>query len=178
MVKKKKKRKKRKISKEFIVHENVDWKEKKPFKYFFKSLDFSGLAINSLASLLAILFIISIFLIIPWTWWYNIQNGLTIGSFFNSIFVSLLMFVIIGFSIENFEGLQALAWIIMIILLLSGGYASYQGFKYERCISNFKERPYTFDIKKFIDCNMIDAKDAYGRSEDSVRYQMFKLYSN
>ena len=176
--KKTKKRKKRKkLITEKTVMEPESWTDKKPFKYLFRTLNFSGLAIDGIASLLTIGVIIGIFLIIPVIWWDSFKEGFTGGSILNNILLTLFLWVIIGFCIEEFEGLKSMVYLIVILFVGLIVYGFYENFKFNRCVDKFIERPYTYDKKKFIDCDMISETKAYGRSEESVRYEMMQKFS-
>ena len=172
---KKKKIKKRKKRKKIIIDNSIvepeRWRDKKPFKYIFSTLNFSGFAIDGIASLLTWGVIIGIFLLIPLIWFGG-------GNILNNILLTLFLWVIIGFCIEEFEGLKSLIYLIAIVLLGLIAYGFYENIKFKRCVEKFIERPYTYDKKKFIDCDMISETKAYGRSEQSVRYEMMQKFSN
>ena len=51
------------------IVEPENWKDKKPFKYIFSTLNFSGFAIDGIASLITLGLIIGIILLIPAIWW-------------------------------------------------------------------------------------------------------------
>ena len=170
MVKKKKRKKRKKIIIDNSVVEPESWKDKKPFKYIFSTLNFSGFAIDGIASLLTWGVIIGIFLLIPLIWFGG-------GNILNNILLTLFLWVIIGFCIEEFEGLKSFVYLIAIVLLGLIAYGFYENIKFKRCVEKFIERPYTYDKKKFIDCNMISDNKAYGRSEESVRYEMMQKFS-
>ena len=176
MVKKKKtkKTKKTKKRKKIIIDntaaEPESWKDKKPFKYLFSTLNFSGFAIDGIASLLTWGVIIGIFLMVPLIWFGG-------GNIFNNILLTLFLWVIIGFCIEEFEGLKSLVYLIVIVLVGLIAYGFYENIKFKRCVEKFIERPYTYDKKKFVDCDMISENKAYGRSEDSVRWEMIEKFS-
>ena len=178
----KKKTKKRKKRKKIIIDntaaEPESWKDKKPFKYIFSTLNFSGFAIDGIASLLTIGVIIGIFLLIPAIWWGTFKDGFTTWNIFNNILLTLFLWVIIGFCIEEFEGLKSLVYLIAILLVGLIAYGFYENIKFNRCVEKFIERPYTYDKKKFVDCDMISETKAYGRSEESVRYEMMQKFSN
>ena len=181
MIRKKKIKKTKKRKKKIIDNTAVEpesWKNKKPFKYIFNTLNFSGLAIDGIASLITLSLIIGIFLLIPVIWWTAIKDGLTISSFFGALIASLMMWVVAGFSLEEFEGLKSIVYLIAILLFGAIIYGVYSNIKFNMCIENFIERPYTYDKKKFIDCDMISETKAYGRSEQSVRYEMMQKFSN
>ena len=171
---KRKKTKKTKKRKKIIIDNSVaepeSWKDKKPFKYIFSTLNFSGFAIDGIASLLTWGVIIGIFLLIPLIWFGG-------GNILNNILLTLFLWVIIGFCIEEFEGLKSLIYLIAIVLLGLIAYGFYENIKFKRCVEKFIERPYTYDKKKFIDCDMISENKAYGRSEDSVRWEMIQKFS-
>ena len=171
---KKKKIKKRKKRKKIIIDNSIvepeRWRDKKPFKYIFSTLNFSGFAIDGIASLLTWGVIIGIFLLIPLIWFGG-------GNILNNILLTLFLWVIIGFCIEEFEGLKSLIYLIAIVLLGLIAYGFYENIKFKRCVEKFLERPYTYDKKKFIDCDMISENKAYGRSEDSVRWEMIQKFS-
>ena len=117
-------------------------------------------------------------MLIPVIWWTAIKDGLTISSFFGALIASLMMWVVAGFSLEEFEGLKSIVYLIAILLFGAIIYGVYSNIKFNMCIENFIERPYTYDKKKFIDCDMISETKAYGRSEQSVRYEMMQKFSN
>ena len=57
-----------------------------------------------------------------------------------------------------------------MILVVGGAlYGIYENYTYKRCVDKFKLRPFTYDIKKFIDCGMISYSDAKGLSQNQVR---------
>ena len=181
MVKKKKvkKRKKRKkIIVEAVEIEQLNWKEKKPFKYFFSVLGLSGLAIDSFAALMAWAFIIGTFLLVPVIWWDTFTDGITASNIFNNILLTLLLWVCVGFFIEEFEGIKALAYLILLILAGIFLYVQYENIKIRKCVNNFIERPNTFDKKKFIDCQMISESYARNHSLDFIISQMYQKFYN
>jgi len=176
--KKTKKRKKRKKIIDNTIVEPENWKDKKPFKYIFSTLNFSGFAIDGIASLITLGLIIGIILLIPAIWWGAIKDGLTVSTFFGALIASLMMWVVAGFCMAEFEGLKSLVYLIAIFLVGAIIYGVYDNIKFNMCVENFKERPYTFDKQKFINCDMISETKAYGRSEESVRYEMMQKFSN
>ena len=177
----KKKTKKRKKRKKIIINNTVlepeSWKDKKPFKYLFRTLNFSGFAIDGVASLITWGLIIGIMLLIPVIWWDAIKDGLTISSFFGALISSLMMWVVAGFCMEEFEGVKSLVYLIALFFVGAIIYGVYNNIKFNRCVDKFIERPYTYDKKKFVDCHMISETKAYGRSEDSVRWEMIEKFS-
>ena len=178
----KKKTKKRKKRKKIIIDntaiEPESWKDKKPFKYIFSTLNFSGFAIDGIASLITWGLIIGIILLIPAIWWGTIKDGLTVSTFFGALIGSLMMWVVAGFCMEEFEGLKSMVYLIALFIVGVIVYGVYSNIKFNMCVENFIERPYTYDKKKFIDCDMISETKAYGRSEESVRYEMMQKFSD
>ena len=69
--------------------------------------------------------------------------------------------------------------VVIIMILVVGGalYGIYENYTYQRCVDKFKLRPFTYDIKKFIDCGMISYSDAKGLSQNQVREIMIRKYS-
>ena len=175
---KKRKRRKRKVKTETITVEPENWKDKAPFKYFFNIFNISGLAIDGLASLLTVIFIVGIFLMAPLIWWNELSSGITVGGFFNSIGLTLIIWVLGGFLIEEFEGIKGMVYIFFIIIVGGTIWVVYDHYKYRSCVDNFRERPYTFDKIKFIKCGMIKEEKAYGKSEQQVRNEMIYYYRN
>ena len=72
-----------------------------------------------------------------------------------NILLTLFLWVIIGFCIEEFEGLKSLVYLIVRVLVGLIAYGFYENIKFKRCVEKFIERPYTYDKKKFVDCDMI-----------------------
>ena len=134
--------------------------------------------ITSISLLGGLIILIGIFLLIPVIWWGAIKDGLTVSSFFGALIASLMMWVVAGFCMAEFEGLKSLVYLIAIFLVGAIIYGVYDNIKFNMCVENFKERPYTFDKQKFINCDMISETKAYGRSEESVRYEMMQKFSN
>ena len=129
MIRKKKTKKTKKRKKTIIDNEVLEpesWKDKKPFKYLFSTLNFSGFAIDGIASLLTWGVIIGIFLMIPLIWFGG-------GNIFNNILLTLFLWVIIGFCIEEFEGLKSLVYLIVIVLVGLIAYGFYENIKFKRC---------------------------------------------
>ena len=75
------------------------------------------------------------------------------------------------------EVIGATLLIIGIAIVLTLAVSIYDNFTYTRCVDKFKERPYTYDIKKFIDCGMINYSDAEGKSQEQVLKKMITKYS-
>ncbi len=69
--------------------------------------------------------------------------------------------------------------VVIIAILVVGGalYGIYKNYTYKRCVDKFKLRPFTYDIKKFIDCEMISYSDTKGLSQNQVRDIMIRKYS-
>ena len=69
--------------------------------------------------------------------------------------------------------------VVIIMILVVGGalYGIYKNYTYKRCVDKFKLRPFTYDIKKFIDCEMISYSDTKGLSQNQVRDIMIRKYS-
>ena len=69
--------------------------------------------------------------------------------------------------------------VVIIAILVVGGalYGIYKNYTYKRCVDKFKLRPFTYDIKKFIDCEMISYSDTKGLSQNQVREIMIRKYS-
>ena len=68
--------------------------------------------------------------------------------------------------------------VILIIIVVSAViYGIYQNFTYKRCVDKFKSRPYTYDIKKFVDCRMVNYSEIRGLNQDQVRQMMIRKYS-
>ena len=98
------------------------------------------------------------FILGAWVWWAVLISFIGIFVFWKEI---------IGTSV-----------VILIIIVVSGAvYGVYQNFTYKRCVDKFKLRPYTYDIKKFVDCRMISYSNTRGRSQDQVRQMMIRKYS-
>ena len=118
MIKREKRKiRKRKIRAKTIPVEKENWKNKAPFKYIFAIFNISGVAIDGLASLLVWILIVGIFLFIPFYWWVTLSSELSLGNFFNCIFITLILWVVGGFCIEEFEGLKAFIYIICILFI-------------------------------------------------------------
>jgi len=69
------------------------------------------------------------------------------------------------------------ALIIAIIIVMVLMVSVYDNFTYKRCVNKFRERPYTYDIKKFVDCKMIKYSDIQEKSQEQVREEMITKYS-
>ena len=66
---------------------------------------------------------------------------------------------------------------IATLIVITIMWSIYDNFTYKRCVTKFRERPYTYDIKKFVDCGMIKYSDAQGKSQERVRKEMITKYS-
>tara|TARA_Y100000294_G_C8347990_1_gene253522 strand:+ start:37 stop:564 length:528 start_codon:yes stop_codon:yes gene_type:complete len=170
-----KKRKKKKPKS--ISNEQIKWKDRKPFVYFFAILNLSHLAIDGLASLLTVGFIIGIALLIPFGWWYIFSDGITADAILNAIIYTIILWICVGATISEFEGLKSIIYIIVFIILCGICYGLYERFKYTNCVDSFRERPFTYDKKKFIDCKMIDSTKANNMTEIQVRNEMIYYYN-
>ena len=178
MVKKRKARR-RKVKAEIIPVEKETWKDKAPFKYFFAIFNLSGLAIDGFASLLVWILIAGMFLTVPWLWWVTLSAEFSLGNIFYCIFIALVMWVVGGFCIEEFEGLKSLVYIIFIAFVGFIIYSWYDYYEYTKCVDKFRKRPLTFDKIEFIRCGMIDENKAYGKSENQIRQEMvYKYFKN
>ena len=78
-----------------------------------------------------------------WVWW----------AILASLGVGLLYWK------EMIGGVAVFITILIVITLMM---SVYDNFTYKRCVDKLKERPYTYDIKKFVDCRMIKYSDAQG----------------
>ena len=88
------------------------------------------------------------------------------------------MWVIVGFLIEEFEGLKSLSYIILFIVAGIFIHAKYENIKFNRCVDKFLERPNTFDKEKFIDCEMISESFARNNSLNYIKSQMYQKFYN
>jgi pheromone shutdown protein TraB len=75
------------------------------------------------------------------------------------------------------EVIGGVAVFIAIIIVMALMASVYDNFTYKRCVDKFRERPYTYDIIKFVDCRMIKYSDAQGKSQERVREEMITKYS-
>ena len=175
-MKKKRRKRRKKIAVDPSPIQEQNWKDKKPYKYLFGAFGITGIAIDSFASLLTWLFIIAIFLTVPMIWWDTFLDGPTVWSIFNSILLTLFIWVIIGFCIEEFDGLKSIIYIFVFLILGSLVYGLYDNFKFNRCVDKFLERPNTFDKKAFVDCKMISSDDAINRSLNSIKSEMYNKF--
>ena len=170
------KKKKRKVKAETTPVEKENWKDNKPFKYIFAIFNISGLAIDGLASLLVWILIVGIFLSAPFYWWVTLSSELSLGSFFNCIFITLVLWAVGGFCIEEFEGLKGFIYLICFLFIGLIIYGWYDYFMYKKCVDNFRKRPFTFDKIEFIECGMIKEDKTYGKSEYQIREEMIYKY--
>ena len=93
-----------------------------------------------------------------WVWW----------AILASLCVALLYWK------EIIGGTVLITAMIIVITLMV---AVYDNFTYKRCVNKFRERPYTYDIKKFVDCRMIKYSDVQGKSHEQVQEEMITKYS-
>ena len=96
---------------------NKNWKDKAPFKYIFNIWNLSKLAIDSFASLLVYIFIVGIFLLIPVMCWYIFSSGFSFGSLISCIVGSIVLWIVGGFCVEEFEGLKGFIYIMFILII-------------------------------------------------------------
>ena len=154
------KRKKSKSKKNKIKSEKN--KFKLPFKLSedqeFNLIFFGIIALGIILYYFGVLGTIINFILGAWVWWAVLISFIGIFVFWKEI---------IGTSV-----------VILIIIVVSGVvYGIYQNFTYKRCVDKFKSRPYTYDIKKFVDCRMVNYSDIRGLNQDQVRQMMIRKYS-
>jgi len=154
------KRKKSKSKKNKIKSEKN--KFKLPFKLSedqeFNLIFFGILLLGIILYYFGILGTIINFILGAWVWWAVLISFIGIFVFWKEI---------IGTSV-----------VIIIIIVVSGAlYGIYQNFTYKRCVDKFKSRPFTYDIKKFVYCRMVNYSDIRGLSQDQVRQMMIRKYS-
>ena len=75
------------------------------------------------------------------------------------------------------EVIGGVAVFIAILIVITFMMSIYDNFTYKRCVNKFRERPHTYDIKKFVDCRMIKYSDAEGKSQERVHEEMIMKYS-
>lgn len=75
------------------------------------------------------------------------------------------------------EVIGVAALIVAIVIVMALMTFVYDNFTYKRCVDKFRERPYTYDIIKFVDCRMIKYSDTEGKSQERVREEMITKYS-
>ena len=75
------------------------------------------------------------------------------------------------------EVIGVAALIVAIVIVMALMTFVYDNFTYKRCVDKFRERPYTYDIIKFVDCRMIKYSDAQEKSQERVRKEMITKYS-
>ena len=75
------------------------------------------------------------------------------------------------------EVIGVAALIVTILIVVTLMVSVYDNFTYKRCVDKFRERPYTYDIIKFVDCRMIKYSDTEGKSQERVREEMITKYS-
>ena len=152
--------------KKFKSKKNKIKLEKNKFKLPFKLTEdqetnlilFGIIALGIILYYFGVLGTIVNFILGAWVWWAVLISFIGIFVFWKEI---------IGTSV-----------VILIIIVVSGAvYGVYQNFTYKRCVDKFKLRPYTYDIKKFVDCRMISYSNTRGRSQDQVRQMMIRKYS-
>ena len=66
------------------------------------------------------------------------------------------------------ETIGFILFIFGMIIVTGFGFSFYDNFTYKRCVKKFKERPYTYDRKKFYECGMLKDSDIQGTSNDEV----------
>jgi len=96
---------------------NKNWKDKAPFKYIFNIWNLSEIAVDSFASLLVWIFIVGIFLLIPAMCWYILSSGLSFENLISSIVGSIVLWIVGGFCVEEFEGLKGFIYVIFILFI-------------------------------------------------------------
>ena len=67
--------------------------------------------------------------------------------------------------------------IIATLIVITIMWSIYDNFTYKRCVNKFRERPYTYDIKKFVDCGMTKYSDIQEKSHEQVHKEMITKYS-
>ena len=98
------------------------------------------------------------FILGAWVWW--------------AVLVS-----IIGVFIYWKEVIGTTVVVIMIIVISGAIYGIYHNYTYKRCVDKFRLRPHTYDIKKFIDCNMVSYSEVQGLNQSQVHQMMVRKYS-
>ena len=91
----------------------------------------------------------------------------------------VLWALLAGFCAALLYWRETIGFILVVfgmIIVTGFAFSFYDNFTYKRCVNKFKERPYTYDIKKFAECGMIKYSDIQGKSHEEVFKEMVEKY--
>jgi len=170
MKRKKSRKRKRKLENIYLENKNQNILFK-PINTLFRIL---GIGLEGTSFLLAWLFVIGSGIL--FIYYLVTVFEFSIGGIFGTLVMGFFLLACIGFFIENIEGLSGMFAFFIIIIIGFIFYSFYENYAYKQCIHEFRERPYTFDSIKFVNCDMITEKNARNLSEDYLRQMMINKY--